>query len=196
MIFLKVLNISLPPIPNPAQSQLLILHFCHNFVLQLGHCLFSTHASLLFSLFATFASFTSSTRCKLSRCITKTGYTTFKLVKQATSLISQIRATLPCREMRQKSPKMRPNWVKMRPEDPHFVCAQLGHDGRVRGTPCDCNPLQLVVVVCKIHQDRTNKHETLNNISGGKYRRSFLLKSDFGTKIMHGPGKKIQATDF
>ena len=60
---------------------------------------------------------------------------------------------------------MRPNWVKMRPEDPHFVCAQLGHDGRVRGTPGDCNPFQLVVVVCKIHQDRTNKQETLNHIA-------------------------------
>ena len=159
------MHISLPQIPKTAQPQLLILHFCLNFVLQLGHWLFSTHASLLFFPFRRICIFHQHTRCKLTRCITKTGYKTSKSVKQVTSLISQIRATLPCREMRQKSPKMRPNWVKMRPEDPHFVCAQLGHDGRVRGTPADCNPLQLVVVVCKIHSDRTIKPETLNYLA-------------------------------
>ena len=165
MIFFKGIAYQSPPNPQTCTTSAahfaLLPQFCPS-----TRALAIFNSSIAsFSPFSHICIFHQHTRCKLTRCITKTGYKTSKSVKQVTSLISQIRATLPCREMRQKSPKMRPNWVKMRPEDPHFVCVQLGHDGRVRGTPCDCNPFQLVVVVCKTHSDRTNKPETLNHLA-------------------------------
>ena len=165
MIFFKGIAYQSPPNPQTCTTSAahfaLLPQFCPS---TRPLAIFNSRIASFFP-FRHICIFHQHTRCKLTRCKTKTGYKISKFVKQVTSLISQIRATLPCREMRQKSPKMRPNWVKMRPEDPHFVCAQLGHDGRVRGTPADCNPLQLVVVVCKIHSDRTIKPETLNYLA-------------------------------